>query len=196
MKQCTKCKKWKTISSFCKDKSKEDGLYSSCKECKNKKNREYKTNNSYKIFTYNYKYRHIHRDEINNNSRLHYNINKNEILAKHKEYRKNNKDKCVKISSSYYQRHKEDWYIKKATRRALEVNATVSYSDKDAIKRIYRTAHILSKMLGSPMEVDHIIPLKNKLVCGLHHQNNLRIISMKWNRRKSNKFNPIIIDIK
>ena len=35
--------------------------------------------------------------------------------------------------------------------------------------------------------VDHIIPLKNSKVCGLHTQDNLQIIPAHDNLRKSNK---------
>lgn len=37
-------------------------------------------------------------------------------------------------------------------------------------------------------EVDHIIPLKNKIVCGLHYWVNLQLIPQTENRRKSNAF--------
>lgn len=38
--------------------------------------------------------------------------------------------------------------------------------------------------------VDHIIPLKNDYVCGLHVPNNLKILTAKDNILKSNKFIP------
>jgi len=41
-------------------------------------------------------------------------------------------------------------------------------------------------LTGIDWHVDHIIPLQNKLVCGLHYYNNLRVIPASLNRRKSN----------
>lgn len=38
------------------------------------------------------------------------------------------------------------------------------------------------------MEVDHIIPLNNELVCGLHVWENLQLLSVGQNRAKGNSF--------
>ena len=46
----------------------------------------------------------------------------------------------------------------------------------------------VNKATGEKYHVDHIIPIKNKLVCGLHVYENLRVIPAKQNLVKSNKF--------
>jgi hypothetical protein len=56
------------------------------------------------------------------------------------------------------------------------------------IKRIYRTSRILSQFGKTNYVVDHTIPLKGKMVSGLHIESNLRIITDKWNARKGNKY--------
>ena len=56
------------------------------------------------------------------------------------------------------------------------------WADMEAIAAIYRQAKALGKT------VDHIVPLNNRLVCGLHCEDNLRIISAEENRKKGNKF--------
>ena len=57
-----------------------------------------------------------------------------------------------------------------------------SWADMEAIAAIYRQAKALGKT------VDHIVPLNNRLVCGLHCEDNLRIVSAEENRKKGNKF--------
>lgn len=63
LKRCSKCNNIKSISLFGKDKQKKDGVYSSCLECK-------------KSYFKNY-----------------YNLNKDRVLFKNKEWFSNNKEK-------------------------------------------------------------------------------------------------------
>jgi hypothetical protein len=73
-----------------------------------------------------------------------------------------------------------------ANRRAAKMERTVPFSDLDMIARIYDFA-----ALCDGVHVDHIVPLRGKLVSGLHVSWNLRVISAEENVRKRDSFDPI-----
>jgi hypothetical protein len=65
--------------------------------------------------------------------------------------------------------------------------ATPRWADLAKINEIYEQKMLLNN--GSNLyHVDHIIPLNHPLVCGLHVETNLRIISKNDNEKKNNKF--------
>lgn len=49
-------------------------------------------------------------------------------------------------------------------------------------------APCLTEETGVAFEVDHVVPLQNKTVCGLHVEANLRIVERRKNRSKGNKW--------
>ena len=70
----------------------------------------------------------------------------------------------------------------------LRVIATPAWADKKTIKEFYRVAKKLTENTGIPHQVDHIIPLRGELVCGLHVENNLQILTKAENIYKSNYY--------
>lgn len=56
---------------------------------------------------------------------------------------------------------------------------------KAAIKNYFK-----AERLGYRFHVDHIVPLKNKVVCGLHVPWNLHVLNAPVNLKKSNKLIP------
>lgn len=73
-------------------------------------------------------------------------------------------------------------------RRSALQYATPSWADHQAIDAVYTEARRLSAETGIKHDVDHIIPLQGKKVCGLHIPWNLRVITKAANVRKHSSF--------
>lgn len=59
-----------------------------------------------------------------------------------------------------------------------------------ALRSIQERARWLTVMTGVPHEVDHIVPLRHPLVCGLTVPWNLQILPARVNNAKSNTWCP------
>ena len=159
MKTCTKCKEVKPFEAFHKDRTHSDGLRSFCKACVGKYTRTYYETNRDLVMTKTYAWIEKNRDRHNQKCNRWAKLNKGSVNAR------------------------------TARRYASKTQATpkwLTVDDHWMIKEAYALAKIREKMLGGHWEVDHIYPLRGKLVSGLHVPTNLRVIQRHENRRKSN----------
>lgn len=81
-----------------------------------------------------------------------------------------------------------EWSAYIVERRKKRDKSMPPWADKKAIKALYVEARRLSASTGVKYEVDHIIPSNHPLVCGLHVECNLQIITEFENITKSNTF--------
>lgn len=74
-------------------------------------------------------------------------------------------------------------------RRAQQMNASPAWADQGAIAAIYAERQRLATETGAILHVDHLLPLLNPTICGLHIAANLQIITGLENWRKNNRYN-------
>lgn len=63
----------------------------------------------------------------------------------------------------------------------------ITKEQKLQMRQMYLEAQRLTKLTGERYVVDHIVPLINDAVCGLHVPWNLRVMTQEENLKKSNK---------
>lgn len=168
LKTCGNCHATKAITEFHVRRASPDGLAYKCKDCVKSACVEWRKKNP-DAFT--------QWSEENRERRS--------------EYRRRWHEENKEARSTAYR----EWASKNphivnsliAKRNAAKINATPAWADQDAIRSIYQQAAELSRRTGNRYEVDHIVPLQGKDVCGLHWEGNLQILSKVENLRKSNR---------
>ena len=91
-----------------------------------------------------------------------------------------------------------DWgrknrYKTSAARRSYQVaklRATPGWANNFFITEIFDLAARRTKATGIVHHVDHIVPLKSDIVCGLHVEHNLQVVPARVNLAKSNRYWP------
>lgn len=173
-KRCTTCKTNRPLNLFSKLKKSSDGLRGRCNICR--KEVEWGP----------YKKRNAELRKIWYSKKE----NKASADARAAEWIKNNPERRKEISSKSKRRHRGTINSHTAKRHAQRLNATPPWLTKEhfeQIKMLYKEAARLTKETGIIYNVDHIIPLNNKTVCGLHVPWNLQILTKQENERKGNR---------
>jgi hypothetical protein len=99
-----------------------------------------------------------------------------------------NRERVKATARRWYQRHLEHARLQLVIHQATRRRRYVSWANVEAIAKLYAEAAVLTRTTGRRHEVDHKIPLKHRMVSGLHVENNLQILERSQNARKSNKW--------
>ena len=100
------------------------------------------------------------------------------------------KEEIVRSKSIWRKNNPHIVQAQTAKRRSSRINATPKWLTGVQfleIKAFYLSASIETKVTGIKHHVDHIVPLRGKLVCGLHVPWNLRVVTASENLSKGNR---------
>jgi hypothetical protein len=109
-------------------------------------------------------------------------------------YRSNNIEHMRELGRAWSKRNLDKARSTNASRRAKKNSATPDWArseiDSFVTKEMFNLASLRTKKTGMVWHVDHIVPLKSKIVCGLHCSANLQVIPALINQSKGNRIWP------
>lgn len=109
-----------------------------------------------------------------------YVVNRDRVKETSAAWRANNKDR----GRAWRRKSSAKLSAHCAKRRLITVQATPAWADLELINDMYLEAQYFQ------MQVDHIVPLRSKVVCGLHWEGNLQLLTPTENLKKGNRLNP------
>lgn len=201
MRVCTVCSESKSLSEFHRKSAGRDGLCEACISCVKARNRAryvadreqrladaaiYRTQNVEKLRDY----RVANKEKAKRENKKYRDANRAELLAGYKR-RREDKAHVVKLESAAWRRANPHVVRQQAAkRRASKSQATPVWANAFFVQEAYDLAVLRTKITGFDWHVDHQVPLKSKIVCGLHCEFNLAVIPAAHNLSKSNRYWP------
>lgn len=135
-------------------------------------------------------WKHSNKEKVREYGKREYVKNKARKSIYAAKWRLENADRFKEMIAEWARKNPERRTANAARRRAILIKAIPSWADHEQMSRIYAEAAMFRKWTCFSFEIDHIVPLVSKVVCGLHCQNNMRVCLSSENRRKSNRSWP------
>lgn len=177
---------------FCKQCNTVTGRYKDgrCKPCRNASNTAYVIRNKQKVAQYKKEWRLPQVEKLRSEARERYRANVADRKQSVKKWAASNACKVKTYKKQWKVNNPEKLREYTFFRSTYRKTATPEWCDRTAMLALYREARRLSKDTGMEHHVDHIVPLKNALVCGLHYEKNMQILPAFDNLSKLNRIWP------
>lgn len=212
-KWCYACATEKPVAAFSKDKSRRDGLQPRCKTCteiyrvanidriRTTKRAAYDkrmAEKGYYVPLSPEEKRRRHREDMRirqgyprpKRQRQSEDVRK----AKAAAWREKNKADLADYGKKRRAGNPAYFAAQAAFRKAAKRRATPKWADQASMRAFYELIPLVNEETGVKHNVDHIVPLISKIVCGLHCEANLRVITAAENAQKSNVIWPDMPD--
>lgn len=201
-KNCPNCGETKPENQFYTKQSK-------CKICCNAKSREYAAANKKqiadrkKIYARDNKERILayladNKERISTRNSVWHKANSEKVKAYgianrakrsayYISYAEANKEKCRSAERKWAKQNPGKRNANTARRQSKKLQATPLWGNEFFIEEAYSLSSLRTKILGFKWNVDHSVPLRSKIVCGLHVDQNLQVIPAVLNHSKGNR---------
>lgn len=178
-KVCNICNLEKPLEYFYGNRCNSDGKDGHCKSCAYERKQKYR----------------VPKEVLEKRK----SINRLKRLEKRKIYYQQNKEKCLLAKNLCYEKNRQKYYEQqklytkensqkraayRAKRRLIESKSLSVFATQYLCE--IEGLYLYAKLFGG--HVDHIVPVVNSQVCGLHVPWNMRVIDVKTNLSKGNKF--------
>lgn len=200
MKLCSRCQIEKELEEFGKDSQKRDGLRNYCRTCTSLINKEQKQKHGYSVTIekssiackkyYNKQKELLGDDSFKEWKRLKRKSHIEKAKETRKLYTKNNRYKISIITKNWVSKNRDRVNTYVCQRRAIKLQSMPNWANKKYINLFFEIAKLEEERTDKKCHVDHIVPLKSLVVCGLHTEYNLQILLAKDNISKGNRFWP------
>ena len=157
---------------------------------KQARTREWRKNNPERHAATRKKQREARKDELNAKKRRSYAENPEYWRAIGRRCHANNAEKNRARSRKHAKDNPEQYAVRAAKYRARKLKATPIWGSELTtlvIAEAFNVAKRREVITGFKWHVDHVVPLKGKLVSGLHVWNNIQVIPAIENQRKYNR---------
>lgn len=202
MKTCNICKESKPVNDFYKAKSGAFGVEGRCKVCSSAIKSERRKSNHEESLRKDAETRQRRAESIRITKAAYVARNREVILQRRRSRRAEiGLDTTWSLANPLkVKQYKDKWKrmnphkVSAGTRDRTKVRnrATPLWANNEfeqlVMAETYALAKLRTKVTGLPWHVDHAVPLRSNLVCGLHCSANLRVIPAKDNLAKSNLY--------
>lgn len=165
--------------------------YEANREAYRERQRQYYIENRDRVRESVRQWREANPEKVRELKRQYAKANREKVRENSRRYRESNPEKVRERNRQWSEANPAKLAAYAGARRAQMTQSTPRWAESKLIEVWYALARVMSETSGGEQyQVDHIVPLKGKTVCGLHVQDNFQIITARENASKGNRFLP------
>lgn len=189
-KTCSKCLRVMPLESFGAHPRGKNGKQAKCYECYRDYHRKYRQWNPTAAYKASNEWKLKNPEQRRATNRSWRAKNAAKARAATRLWYRQHPEKNAEYARKRYERNPAKAIAVVRRKQAEKLRAIPAWANLFFIEEIYDLARLRTQYLGIKHHVDHIVPLRHPLVCGLHVEHNLRVVPASVNQMKGNRHWP------